>query len=90
MKKISTREGEHLKPEFLKINPQHTIPTLVDEGFALWESRAILQYMVENYAIKDLFYPKDMQKRATVNRLLYFDMGSLYKSFGGNLISNWL
>lgn len=83
LKKISTKEGEHLTPEFLKINPQHTIPTLVDEGFALWESRAILQYMVENYAIKDVFYSKDAHTRATVNRLLYFDMGSLYKSFSG-------
>lgn len=74
-------EKEHLKPEFLKINPEHTIPTFVDKGFAIWESRAILGYLVEKYGKDDSLYPKDPQRRAVVNQRLYFDMGTLYKSF---------
>ncbi|XP_061392579.1 LOW QUALITY PROTEIN: glutathione S-transferase 2-like [Musca vetustissima] len=81
-KLLNLFEGEHLKPEFLKINPQHTIPTLVDNGFALWESRAIMIYLVEKYGKKDdPLYPSCPKKRALINQRLYFDMGTLYKSY---------
>ncbi|XP_037951897.1 glutathione S-transferase 1-1-like [Teleopsis dalmanni] len=80
-KPLNLMAGEHLTPEYLKINPQHTIPTLVDNGFAIWESRAIMGYLVEKYGKDDSLYPKDPQTRAVVNQRLYFDMGTLYKSF---------
>lgn len=80
-KLLNLQAGEHLKPEFLKINPQHTIPTLVDNGFALWESRAILVYLVEKYGKTDSLYPKCPKKRAVINQRLYFDLGTLYQSF---------
>jgi len=79
LKVLDLKNGEHLKPEFLKINLQHSIPTLVDNGFALWESRAIQIYLVEKYGKNDSLYPKDPQKRATVNQRLFFDMGTLYQ-----------
>nr|AGY31881.1 glutathione S-transferase D1 [Scaptomyza flava] len=77
---LDLHAGEHLKPEFIKLNPQHTIPTLVDNGFALWESRAILVYLVEKYGKTDSHYPKCPKKRAVINQRLYFDMGTLYQS----------
>nr|CAA63950.1 GST-4 [Musca domestica] len=80
-KLLNLFEGEHLKPEFLKINPQHTIPTLVTI-VALWESRAIMVYLVEKYGKQDdPLYPSCPKKRALINQRLYFDMGTLYQGF---------
>jgi len=74
--------GENMTPEFLKMNPQHTIPTMDDNGFYLSESRAMLQYLVNAYGKTDAFYPKDPKKRAVVDQRLLFDMGTLYHRFG--------
>ncbi|KAK2588571.1 hypothetical protein KPH14_006345 [Odynerus spinipes] len=78
LKTINPLRGDTMKPEFLKINPQHTIPTIDDNGLILWESRVIMQYLVEKYAKNDALYPKDPKKRGIVDQRLYFDVDRLY------------
>jgi len=50
----------------------------VDNGFAIWESRAIVIYLVEKYGKADTLLPKDPKTRAVVNQRLFFDIGPLY------------
>ena len=52
----------------LQINPQHTIPTLVDGDFNLAESRAICTYLINKYAPGHALYPECPQKRALIDR----------------------
>ncbi|XP_029039557.1 glutathione S-transferase 1-like isoform X1 [Osmia bicornis bicornis] len=80
LKTINVLKGDHMKPEFLKINPQHTIPTIDDNGFILCESRPIMGYLVSKYARNDSLYPKDPKKRGLVDQMLYFDAGNLYEN----------
>lgn len=62
----------------MQLNPQHTLPTLIDDDFILWDSHAISTYLIEKYAPNDRLYPKDVQQRARVNQRLHFDSGVLF------------
>ena len=44
IKAMSFMAGDHKKPEYLKLNPNGQIPTLVDEGVVIYESTAIAEY----------------------------------------------
>lgn len=78
---INVMAGEQMDASFTKINPQHTIPTIVDGDFALWESRPILIYLAEKYDKSGSLYRKVPKIKAIINQRLYFDMGVFYKSF---------
>ena len=55
--------------------------------FFKFHSRAILGYLVNKYGKDDQLYPSDPQKRALVDRMLYFDIGTLYKSMVDYFVS---
>ena len=45
LKSISFDAGDFKKPDFLALNPRHRVPVIVDDGFALYESAAIVEYL---------------------------------------------
>nr|ANS56590.1 glutathione S-transferase epsilon1 [Micromelalopha troglodyta] len=72
---------EHKSPEFLKLNPMGTIPTLQDGDFIISESHAIIQYLLLKYGTKEQqeqLYPSDLRTRALINQYLFFDTGVFY------------
>lgn len=76
--------------EYLKINPQHTVPTLVDDGKAIWDSNAIISYLVGKYASDDSLYPKDLYQRALVEQRLFFNCSVVFSASGNITVSYFL
>lgn len=72
LKVLSFSEKDTRKPEFVAINPRHQVPTIVHDGFALWESLAILEYLDEIVPARRL-YPGTAQERARIRRLVRED-----------------
>lgn len=86
LKYINLDKGEQKSAEFVRVNPQQVVPTIVHDDFTLWESRAILKYLVLKYAPDSSLYPQDLKKRAKVDQMLDFDIGTLYNSLGKYLV----
>jgi glutathione S-transferase len=68
---VDLPSGEQRGPQHLSRNPNGLVPVLEDEGFLLWESRAIMQYLAEKTPGQALF-PTDPRGRAEVNRWLFW------------------
>ncbi len=52
-----------LKPDYLAINPNGVVPTLVDDGIAIIESSVICEYLDEKFT-QNALVPEDIVERA--------------------------
>jgi glutathione S-transferase len=69
---LDLARGEQRTPEYLALNPNGAIPTLVDGDFVLTESRAIMQYLAAKQPDAGLI-PRDDAARADVTRWQFWD-----------------
>ena len=61
-------DGDQFTPDFLKLNPFHHIPVLVDDSLKVFESLAILDYLEAKYA-KPSFMPTTAEEIAKVRTI---------------------
>ena len=65
--------------EYLKVNPNGKVPTLVDGDFKLFESMAINLYLATKHG-KDGFYPASLEDQAICHQWSFWGMTEVEKS----------
>jgi len=66
---VSLADGDHKRPEYLRVNPKGQVPALNVDGKVLTETVAILTYLGGGYAERGL-WPKETWKQAEALSLM--------------------
>lgn len=70
LKLMSFASGDLKKPEFAQLNPRLRLPVIDDDGFTLYESAAILEYLEERFPDAPALFPGDVHQRALIRRMV--------------------
>ena len=70
--KLDLLAGDQLKHEYLALNPNGVVPTLVHDGTPVIDSSVIIEYLDEVFPERESFTPKELAKRAAMRALMRF------------------
>jgi glutathione S-transferase len=73
---VGGRFGGNRAAAYLRLNPNGVVPTLIDDGFAVWESNTILRYLANRFG-PTLWYPVEPCKRALTDRWMDWQLSAL-------------
>ncbi len=79
--------GSKFKADVMRHNPVGKVPVLVDDGFAVWDTLAIAEYLAEKFPDKKL-WPADVKARARARSVcaeMHSGFGALRSHFGMNI-----
>ena len=80
--KLDLQKGDTKKPEFLKVNPNGKVPTIVHDGSVLWESAAITMYLGETFGVEKKLYPAPGPKRGEAMKWIVWANVTLGEAVG--------
>jgi glutathione S-transferase len=77
LKLVDRTNNAHKSPDYLKLNPNGLIPVLVDGELVLYETAAILLYLVDTFPERGLAPPPGTTERAHFTKWLIWLAASL-------------
>jgi glutathione S-transferase len=69
--------GRNGEPDYLAMNPNGRVPTLVEGDFVLWESNSIMRYLCMAHRPDSSVYPREPKRRAAVDRWLDWTLSTV-------------
>jgi glutathione S-transferase len=69
--------GRNTDSDYLAMNPNGRVPTMVDGDFVLWESNSIMRYLALAHGDGATLYPADPRIRAGIERWLDWTLSTL-------------
>jgi len=82
---VDANAGDHKKPPYTTLNPNGRMPTLIDHGnddFVIWESGAIILYLIEKYDTEKKLSFDKFESNAIAKQYLMFQMSGQGPYFG--------
>ncbi len=79
--------GSPFKTQLAQVCPTGRVPVLVDDGFAVWDTLAIAEYLAEKFPEKKL-WPADVKARARARSVcaeMHSGFGAMRNHFGMNI-----
>jgi glutathione S-transferase len=70
LKTMSFAAGDLRTSEFSALNPRRRVPVLVDDGFVLYESAAIVEYAEDRWPAGPPLFAADVRTRAVQRRMV--------------------
>ena len=68
-------------PEYRAMNPNGRVPVIEDDGFVLWESNAIVRYLLARHAPDSNWYSADPRARAVADKWMDWTTSSFAGPF---------
>ncbi|SMG56221.1 glutathione S-transferase family protein [Paraburkholderia susongensis] len=89
---VDLSQGEQMKPDYLAINPNGKVPSLVDGERKLWEADAIVCHLAQR--AESGLWPRDAQRQVEVVRWMSWNSQHLYRHAASlyfeHLIKPWI
>ncbi|GJQ73308.1 GstT1 [Trypoxylus dichotomus] len=83
-------KGEHTTEEFKKISKFQKLPAVVDNGFPMIESVAILRYLAKTQKLPESFYPQNPKEQFKVDEYLEWQHHNIRYFLSMYFLNKWL
>lgn len=69
---IDILQEEQKSSEYLRVNPLGLVPAIQDDGYSLFESEAIMKYLINTRNVGQEYYPSDPYIKADIDKYMAF------------------